>query len=52
MRDAVLDPLSCDEAGHGYRLIASSTHNAEHRIMPRMPVNRLSGKGFRSTRSA
>jgi hypothetical protein len=29
-----------------------NTHNAEHRIMPRMPVNRLSGKGFRSTRSA
>jgi transposase-like protein len=30
----------------------SVTHNAEHRIMPRTPLNRLRGKGSVSTRSA
>src|SRR5262249_34031051 len=39
MRDLVFDPLSCDEPRHGYRLIASSTHYAERRVMPRMSVN-------------
>ena len=28
------------------------THNAEHRIMPRTPLNRLRGKGSVSTHSA
>ena len=29
-----------------------NTHNAEHRIMPRTPLNRLRGKGSVSTHSA
>ncbi|MGO9104104.1 MAG: transposase [Mycobacterium sp.] len=29
-----------------------NTHNAEHRIMPRTPLNRLRGKGSVSTNSA
>jgi transposase-like protein len=29
-----------------------NTHNAEHRIMPRTPLNRLLGKGSVSTHSA
>jgi transposase-like protein len=29
-----------------------NTHNAEHRIMPRMPPNRLRGKGSVPTHSA
>jgi hypothetical protein len=48
----VLVPLGCDETGHGYRRIASSTHYAEGRIMPSGPVNRLRGEGFRAVRSA
>ena len=32
VRDAVLDPLGCDETGHGYRLIASSTQRAALRL--------------------
>ena len=29
-----------------------NTHNAEHRIMPRTPLNRLQGKGSVSMHSA
>jgi transposase len=32
--------------------VRDNTHNAEHRIMPRTPPNRLRGKGSVSTHSA
>ena len=32
--------------------VRDKTHNAEHRIMPRTPPNRLQGKGSVSTHSA
>jgi transposase-like protein len=32
--------------------VRDNTHNAEHRIMPRTPLNRLRGKGSVSTHSA
>jgi hypothetical protein len=44
-------PLVGDEAGHAH-LVASFTHNAERRIMPRMSVNPLRRKGMRAVGSA
>ena len=47
----MVGPLVSDETGHTH-FVASFTHNAEHRIMPRTPLNRLQGKGSVSMHSA
>jgi hypothetical protein len=50
--DLVIFPLGGDQHGHRYRPIASLTHYAEYRIMPRSVVNGLSGRGLVSVYSA
>jgi hypothetical protein len=47
----VFGPLVGNETCHAH-FVASFTHNAEHPIMPRTPLNRLQGKRSVSMHSA